>query len=99
MIILEIQQKSAKMKIPTEEDEELNLIYKYYSLFLETFGENIEIIFKDERVKAQILAFFHTLTPNILTEIQKLHRIEEEIQGKKFSDSLIPKPIDYTNFR
>lgn len=75
------------------------LVDQYYHLFMKSFGKDIEIIFKNEQVKNEIIEYFQTLTPYILEEIQKKHRIEEELIGKKFDDNLIPKPISYAKFR
>ena len=76
-----------------------NLVEKYYHLLTIAFGKDIELLFKNERVKEDIIEHFKTLTPKILEEVRKKHRIEEELIGRKFSDSLLPKPISYSNFR
>jgi hypothetical protein len=66
--------KCKQKKILVEKTTPQQLIDKYHSLLLETFGDKLDSVFQNPKIREEVLDAFPNLTPEILLQIQAQHQ-------------------------
>ena len=68
-------------------------------MFQTLYGNYLNDIFSNETIKQEIIDSFPSMTPELFEKIAQRHQIEEEIMGRRRSESNLINPINLHNFR